>query len=123
MSNLSQNQLLELWGELARAYYGDNYFGRDTAEIYSRSFNPYDPILVSKGHIDTTSSFWGDYAKSCKTAYNSFIALLKKFEKNFECIIELDGHRLKKLPKKNEFRTRYHVKVIPLQNNKGGHHE
>lgn len=114
MTNMSVNQILSLWGELARAYYGDNSFGGDTAEIYTHSFKPYDSILVSEGHIDRTSPFWEDYAESCKIAYDSFIAVLKKFEKDFECIIELDKRRLEKLPKENEFHTRYHVKVIPL---------
>ncbi len=113
MINMSINQLLALWGELARAYYHDNSFGGDTARIYSHLFKPY-VALFAEGHINRTSAHWEEYAEFCKTAYDSFIVLLKKFETDFGCVIELDERKLKKLPKNNEFHTHYHVKVIRL---------
>lgn len=41
--HLSSRQLIVLWSELEQAYYGDNSFGGDTAEIYAFTLMRYNP--------------------------------------------------------------------------------
>ena len=43
MKNLSMVQALEIWSDLESAYYGENSFGGDTAELYAYRFLPFSP--------------------------------------------------------------------------------
>lgn len=41
-------QALSIWSELEQAYYGDNAYGGDTAEIYAYRLQPADPKMWLK---------------------------------------------------------------------------
>lgn len=48
MHNVSMIQALSVWSELEQAYYGDNGFGGDTAEIYAYRLARQTPHVTSE---------------------------------------------------------------------------
>jgi len=82
MENISMNQALGIWSELWQAYYGNNGFGGDTAEIYAYRIMPYSPRFK----MDPTDE--NDKAAGLMAA-KSLYALLKKFSEDNECKIEI----------------------------------
>jgi hypothetical protein len=109
MNNVSMNQALSIWSELWQAYYGDNSYGSDTAEIYAYRLMPYSPIFNLKG-----DTFQESNDELRINAVNSLVALCKKFAQENECVIEIDKCPLDKWVSMigREFDYRCHIKVI-----------
>lgn len=106
MTNLSINQLLDVWNELVRAYYGENGFGGDTAEIYAYQLMPCSP-LAERGDADAQ-------AHRGAMAGQSLRNILLKFSEDFNCSVYInDGNeRIGLAGDLFLGGTRVHVKVV-----------
>lgn len=69
LATLSLTQALSLWSELERAYYNDNSYGGDTAEIYMYRLMPYSPMIATTSA--GASSGTGMVAEACREAYDA----------------------------------------------------
>jgi hypothetical protein len=109
MDNLSINQALGIWSELEQAYFGQNGFGGDTAEIYAYRLQQYHPgaVLMKEGTV------LGDQARQeqADIAGKSLYNLIRKFRDDRECSIEVDGSDPEILLRKGLVH-RCHVKVM-----------
>jgi hypothetical protein len=103
------NQALSIWDDLWQAYYGNNGFGSDTAEIYAYRLMPNCPTLNKSGE---TFNLINDEVKT--NAANSLVALLKKFCRENECTCEVDGYLIEFWLSHigTHFDHRCHVKII-----------
>ena len=79
MENISMVQALDIWSELWKAYYGDNGYGGNEAEIYLYRVSPESP---SKD------------PEVGKDAARSLYHLLVKFRDEMECEIIVDNKPL-----------------------------
>jgi hypothetical protein len=114
MDNLSMNQALSIWDDLWQAYYGDNGFGSDTAEIYAYRLMQYNPVVhcfINKEFQDT-ELYRERNSDVCDRAQKSLIELLKKFKSENDCIIKVNGKEIDDWIKTEVFDHRVHVKVI-----------
>lgn len=113
MHNLSVVQALSVWSELERAYYGDNNWGGDTAELYIYRFMPFEPTVArAKPDVTEQSGFIGDMAREAfDRANESLHNLLLHFSKVREADIEINGKELGEWLKTARFQHRVHVKV------------
>ena len=109
MNNVSMNQALSIWSELWQAYYGNNGYGGDTAEIYAYRLMPYSPSFNMTGETFQESN---DELRI--NAVNSLVALCNQFAKENDCVIEIDKCQLDKWVGMigREFDHRCHVKVV-----------
>lgn len=109
MNNVSMNQALSIWSDLWQAYYGNNAYGSDTAEIYAYRVMPYSPTFNMSGETFQESN---DELRI--NAVNSLVALCKKFAKENDCVIEINRFPLDKWISTigREFDYRCHVRVI-----------
>ena len=101
MNNISMNQALSIWDELWHAYYCNNGYGSDIAEIYAYRLMAYRPTLNSIPD-----------KVSVVRAQNSLYALLSKFAHDNDCEIEVDGKSLHDWMEEEVFDHRCHVKII-----------
>lgn len=116
MNNISMNQVLSIWDELWQAYYGDNAYGSDTAEIYAYRLMPYSPTLMLDGNNDKFRET-DTYKKAEREIYTnakiSLISLLSKFEFDNNCRIEVNGLSIGNWAINEElFDYRCHIKII-----------
>jgi hypothetical protein len=89
MENISITQALGVWSELEQAYYGDNGYGGDTAEIYAYRLQSYNP----SASLMPQESEFGFQAKQeqAELAGKSLYSLIKKFCELRDCSIEVES--------------------------------
>lgn len=87
--DLTINQALGVWSDLEQAYFGQNGFGGDTAEIYAYRLQPYNPFA----HAFSEGVGYGDKAKQEQAviAGSNLFFLLRTFAKMRDVYIEVDG--------------------------------
>lgn len=107
MNNISMNQALGIWDELWQAYYNDNGYGGDTAEIYAYRLMPNIPTLNLK-----IESLKVETSEAYKIAQSSLYNLLEKFGHENDCIIKVNGKTLRQWLKTEFFTHRCHVQII-----------
>jgi hypothetical protein len=109
MHNISMIQALSIYSDLWQAYYNDNSFGSDTAEIYAYRLMPDCPTLNHDG-----DSFKETNDEVKRNAANSLVAILNKFCKDNECTCKIDGWTVNQWHNYigNNFEHRCHVKII-----------
>jgi hypothetical protein len=115
MDNLSMNQALSIWEDLWQAYYNDNRFGGDVAEIYAYRLMPYNPTYHSPGSVEfcKTDTFKMAEREVCDRAKESLVALLKKFVIENKCRITVNDREVDDWGYTNElFDWRCNVKVF-----------
>ncbi len=116
MNNISMNQALGIWSELWQAYYGENGYGSDTAEIYAYRLMAYEPAIaagnVGDGSFKDTEMFKVNSRVAYIQAAHSLYNLLSKFESDNECRIEVDGKNIRDWVETEIFDHRCHVRVI-----------
>lgn len=106
--HLSQSQLIRLWSELEQAYYGDNKYGGDTAEIYAYTVMEYSPTL---GQPEGT--FEDRKTEHYEEAAETLCEVLALFEKERGCKVRLDGRtRSRWLRECGRFDHRVRVRVL-----------
>ncbi len=116
MNNMSVNQILNIWSKLDDAYYNENSFGGDTAELYVYMFMPYEPSVARiKDDRDFESgSMTAGWAKEAYLrASESMFELFSKFAKDREANITVDEKELGPWLKTSFNAYRVHVKVTP----------
>jgi hypothetical protein len=86
MIRLSQMQLICLWSELEQAYYGDNKYGGDTAEIYAYTVMPFSPIFM---HPDP--AFMDRKQEYYQQAAESLVAVVALFAEQRSCWVYIDA--------------------------------
>lgn len=104
--DLSPRQACLLWSELEQAYYGENRFGGDTAELYAYRF--------------VCGTLWlpdGPRADAVLEATQNLYGLLVLFAQERECGIWVNGRLLGPWAAKEPFVHRVHVRV---KRGKGG---
>jgi hypothetical protein len=112
MIHLSQYQLVRLWSQLEQAYYGDNGYGSDTAEIYAYTLHEHSPSLM---HQDATEGglLYENQQEMYKNAEESLVSVLKWFEKQRNCNILVNGLSISEWKRTiGNFSHRVHVQVI-----------
>lgn len=110
MNNISMNQALSVWSELWQAYYGDNHYGSDTAEIYAFRLMPYAPHAVydNKSRLAIEERHELAALAAC-----SMRNLVWQFCKEADCKCLIDGEDCDTwLSHNSEFDHRCHVKVV-----------
>jgi hypothetical protein len=119
MHNISQQQLLTLWTELMRCYYGDNSYAGDTCEIYAYTLQPMRPVAVT-----ATGTYGAELRAELATqAGKSLVAVLNKFCTDMKCKVTIEDHSILEwyqAEPAGQFTTRAHIKVIPYHK-LGGH--
>lgn len=115
MNNISMNQALGIWGELWQAYYKDNDYGTDTAEIYAYRLMGFDPIVASGCAGDAQVSKTEIFKVNSRVAYikaqNSLATLLIKFESDNDCKITVNNKPIREWVETEVFDHRCHVRV------------
>lgn len=86
---VSQIELLRIWGELVESYHGVNGHGGDTAELYACRFQRYSP-MIHGGH-DLTSNQLRLKAGVDRNAAFALVALVEEFCREYNCSAEIDG--------------------------------
>ncbi len=109
MHNISMIQALKVWSELWQAYFGENGFGGNTAEIYAYRLQPRNPIFES-----CIGAFLEEKERLGLQAATSLHALLDKFATDANCSIEVNGKAFGSWVKEEPFAHRVHVTVTPL---------
>lgn len=108
MENISMSQALRVWSELWQAYYGNNGYGGDTAEIYAYTLQPRTPSMDME---QPGNSFAGLHDKVGLQAAKSLYALLFLFRNKHDCGIQVNGRVLGEWFMSTPFVHRCHVKV------------
>lgn len=118
MYNLSMIQALGIWSELEQAYYGDNGYGSETAEIYVYRAMPYSPTAHSRCSNPESSLAKEATTEVVKNANMSLYNLFKMFAKLRHCVITVEGRPLGKwvITSENGHRWHVHVKSKRLKN-------
>jgi hypothetical protein len=106
MKNLSMVQALEIWSELESAYYGQNGFGGDTAELYAYRFYSYSPSAV----IGKTPSAIREQAFDASGSLHEMLFFFKKVHEGVE--FEIDGLPFDDHLDMDKFPHRIHLRVI-----------
>lgn len=108
MNHLSHHQLIRLWSELEQAYYGDNKYGGDTAEIYAYEVMEYSPVLcLAQGAFDNQK------ADAYECAAQTLCEVLAWFAQARECRVRIDGRSLTAWKRDHPpFDHRVHIKVV-----------
>ncbi len=109
MMDLSIQQVLTVYSDLVRAYYNENHYGSDTAEVYAyllKHNNPSAEIGDSDGKINH-SAIKEDNLQAAENLYN--VILL--FKDHFNCIIYVENKLFGKWVKNIDFGHRVHIKI------------
>jgi hypothetical protein len=110
MNNVSMNQALSIWSELWQAYYGDNSYGSDTAEIYAYRVMPYSPALLMAKDSQIAIEEGHELARLSACSMRN---LVWQFCKEADCKCLIDGEDCDTwLAHNPEFDYRCHVKVV-----------
>ena len=108
MHNMSMAQALSNWSDLERAYYDDNSYGGDEAEIYVSRGMPYASTWLKEG----SGLLEEINAELAEDANRSLYRLFKEFAKKREVEIEVEGRPLGEWMVDPRYRHRWHVKVV-----------
>ena len=87
IGNVSQVELMKIWGELVECFHEVNGFGDNAAEIYAYRLKKRDPLAENCGG---TLSDEAAYASN-RGAEIALVCLLNLFCETFECEVEIDG--------------------------------
>jgi len=86
--DMTTGQAVSVYGDLVSAYYGDNSFGSDTAEIYAYRMQTCRPsLLLDK----STETFRKADKEAALQAGENLLWIIREFKKNFNARVELDG--------------------------------
>lgn len=100
-------QALSVWSDLEAAYYGQNGYGGDVAEIYAYRLSSRCPTAETLGgQLGADAK-----AEQARRAAASLFAILSHFAKEREARVTVDGRRLGRWLLKYTFDHRVHVKV------------
>ena len=94
--DLSARQACLLWSQLEQAYYGDNSYGGNTAELYAYKFGVDRPENSPEVEMEQAGKLY---------------SLLVLFASQRRCQIWVDGRRLGFWALKRPFVHRVHVRV------------
>ena len=113
MIHLSPLQLIRLWSQLEQAYYKDNNYRGDTAEIYAFTLLEHHPtIAFNEAKEGTIMREMQDVRY--KQAAATLIKVLHLVEEERGCKIRIDGFSVSAWRKKYQgFAHRVHVTVKP----------
>jgi len=117
MHRLSMEQALSLWSDLDDAFYKDNSFGGDTAELYVYRFMPSNPTVSSAQFGGMPSNQWVEEAYV--EAGETMVSFLSYYAKKRECEIIVNDEKLGPWLATGQHRHRIHVRVV----RKGDPHE
>jgi len=106
MKNLSMVQALEIWSDLESAYYGENSFGGDTAELYAYRFLPFSP-RATMGKVPQAVK---EQAFQAAGSLHEMLFFFKKVHEDVE--FEIDGLPFDDHLDMDEFQHRVHVRVV-----------
>jgi len=108
LENVSMYQALQIWSELEQAYYSDNKYGGDTAEIYAYRLMPNMPgeqftksLMMQQAVIEQQVLAGKDLARLCEL-----------FACTRSCQVLIDGLSPYEWSKGQPFDHRAHVQVI-----------
>lgn len=106
-SGVSLDQLLGLWGELVSAYCGQNRYGGHRAQIYAYRLLRFDPKILH--------DYWAKQvrAEQAIEAKRSLVAIVRRFEREWECRCQLDGQWVDEWERTAVYDHRVHVEVVP----------
>ena len=110
------NQALSIWSELWQAYYSDNSYGSDTAEIYAYRLMAHNPSL----HMpESSQSYKVASHEAAELAAQSMRNIVFMFCKEADCKCVIDGEDCDTwLAHNPEFDHRCHVYVMPRKGDK-----
>lgn len=112
LAGISILQALDVWSDLEQAYYGDNKYGGDTAEIYAYRLMQHSPAATI---------FDGEIAERHRSevalnAASALVELCLLFQRERECEIEIDTVSVpdwwQARGRRGKYDHRCHVKVI-----------
>lgn len=121
MHHLSMVQALSIWSDLESAFFNENKFGGDTAEIYIYRALTHTPTLGRSGGVELDREMNGSsiFAEGLREAYDNantaLCQLFQHFAKTREALIEVNGQELGDWLKTARFTHRIHVKVTPAR--------
>jgi hypothetical protein len=104
--NLTHNQLIEIYSDLVKAYYCENHYGTNTAEIYA-----YRMRIDNPGRLPGFVDFKSVKEQNIETAKTLYEILLK-FKEYFPSTIYIENRLLGKWIQNFEFEHRVHIKII-----------
>ena len=111
LSNISLDQALGVWSDLEQAYYGDNGYGSDTAEIYAYRLMRYVPTALHANaqgkRVVDDADMRGESLKAARALYE----LLYRFSEQRDCLIRINGEPLGEWLAFQPFDHRCHVRV------------
>jgi hypothetical protein len=115
MINLPIVELLALWSELEAAYYGENGFGGDTAEIYAYRLQRFHhrPELgdIFKSILDQQKM----------VAAASMCNVIERFiETHPDIDVYVNGEKYKPSLKESPFEWRWHIKISKVTKSESG---
>lgn len=109
LEHISMRQALNVWSELEQAYYGDNKYGSDTAEVYAYRLLPNMPVE----HWEHQSPPMREYSREQYIlARSALAALCAIFAEDRECRVLIDGQHPDFWDDGTPFDHRAHVQVI-----------
>jgi len=106
-SGVSLDQLLGIWGELVSAYCGQNRYGGHVAELYAYRLMAFDPRIVLENIAKQVR------AQQAQEAQRSLVAIVRRFEREWECRCQLDGVWVDEWERTTVYDHRVHVEVVP----------
>jgi hypothetical protein len=106
--NITINQALNLWSQLAKCLLHSNTYSSDTAEIYIYTLMEYSPHYANNPD--------GIFAlEDRQKAINVLIDLCTRFEKEFSCVILIQEHSCRLVDASHsavDYPARIHLQVI-----------
>lgn len=106
-SSVNPNQLVDIWTELTKAYFGRNSYGGHTAEIYGYRISQYDPC-AEHGPKN------GEAASTLEQTNRQALAMIvRAFEKRLDCRCTINGQRVNVWERRGNFAHRVHIVVYP----------
>lgn len=113
--SISMDQALGIWSDLWQAFYSDNGFGSDTAEIYAYRLVGHQPVWnhcpcpEGPGQLDTMQRYAWETGVEAK---RNLVTLLRHFRQQTLCRIQVDGIPLGQWDDGGALLHRCHVTVI-----------
>jgi hypothetical protein len=114
MNNISMNQALGIWSELWQAYYGDNSYGSDTAEIYAYRLMQYSPALLMPPETHLNQERLREIGRLAAQSLRDIVFM---FCKEADCLCSIDGEDCDTwLAHNPEFSHRCHIYIRHKEN-------
>ena len=108
--DMTIGQAVSVYGDLVAAYYGDDSFGSDTAEIYAYRMQTHRPSLMFS---HDTEMFRQADKEAALQAGENLLWIIREFKKNFNARVELQGMTFSTLRSEGLWH-RVQVKVIRI---------